>query len=127
MNKIAEYRKALAALIGPPVIVAAGYIANGTPLEAFSSTEWFFVIAAGLGIGGLVAAVPNRDQIIVTEPPNIVGEEAFFDDQDEVVDDPEELDELEEHKADEQAALDAHLAATEVDDTPVGDDYEPRH
>lgn len=66
--------------------------------------------------------IPDQDD----DGPNVVGAEAFFDDQDEVVDDPEELDELEEHKADEQAALDAQLA-TEVDDTPVGDDYEPKH
>lgn len=56
---------------------------------------------------------------------SVVGEEAFFDDQDEVVDEdtPEELDQLEEHKADEQLALDEQLA----DETPVPDGYEPRH
>lgn len=66
--------------------------------------------------------IPAQDD----DGPNVVGEEAFFDDQDEVVDDPEELDELEEQKAGEQAALDERLA-TEVDDTPVAEDYEPRH
>lgn len=63
--------------------------------------------------------IPAQDD----DGPNVVGEEAYFDDQDEVVDDPEELDELEEHKADEQAALDEKL----TDETPIGDDYEPRH
>lgn len=63
--------------------------------------------------------IPAQDD----DGPNVVGEEAYFDDQDEVVDDPEGLDELEEHKADEQAALDEKL----TDETPIGDDYEPRH
>lgn len=72
------------------------------------------------GNGGVV------ESWIVDDGPNVIGEEAFFDDQDEVVDDPEELDELEAHKADEQAALDEDLA-TEVDLTPPPDDYEPKH
>lgn len=52
--------------------------------------------------------IPAQDD----DGPNVVGEEAFFDDQDEVVDDPEDLDE---HRADE------------VDLTPPPDDYAPRH
>lgn len=106
-DKIAEYRKAIAALIGPPVAVAAGYIAAGLPIERFGTTEWFFVIAAGLGIGGLVAAVPNRPAYATVEPPQVVGEEAFFDDQDE----------------DENAAVEDD----EVDLTPPPDGYTPRH
>lgn len=68
--------------------------------------------------------IPAQDD----DGPNVVGEEAFFDDQDEVVGDdaPEVLDGLEEGKADEQAALDAHLAA-EVDNAPPPEGYEPRH
>lgn len=104
-DKIAEYRKAIAALIGPPVVVAAGYIAAGLPIERFGTTEWFFVIAAGLGIGGLVAAVPNRPAQEPDDAPDVVGESAFFDDQDE----------------------DPNAATVEVDATPPAEGYEPRH
>ncbi|MCD1285250.1 MULTISPECIES: holin [unclassified Brevibacterium] len=85
------------------------------------------IAGGGTGSG---PSFTNAEEIPAEEDggSNVVGEEAFFDDQDEVVEDnaPEVLDELEEHKADEQAALDAQLAA-EVDDTPPPEDYQPRH
>ena len=59
-DKLAEYRKAIAAFATPGIIII---IASLTPASDGGSTitisEWLYVILAILGTGTIVAAVPN--------------------------------------------------------------------
>lgn len=66
-------------------------------------------------------AVPDTEDTPEADEDDSADEPSEFDE--DVEDVPTELDELEQAKADEQAALDEKLA----DQTPVPDDYEPRH
>lgn len=124
----AKYRK--------PVYVA--YALAGVALGAIATAygpdnvpEWHAVTTNVVlyvgGAFGLTAAANT----IVDQRAN--GDEPIIepDDDNDIIDPDEiepveELDDLELSKADEQAALDAQLAA-EIDDTPPPEDYQPRH
>ncbi|MCS4593549.1 hypothetical protein KTJ89_11210 [Brevibacterium sediminis] len=124
----AKYRKPVYvayALVG----VALG--ATATAYGPDNVPEWHAVTTnVVLYIGGAFGLTAAANTI-VNQRAN--GDEPIIepDDDNDIIDPDEiepdeELDDLEVVKADEQAALDAQLAA-EVDDTPPPDDYQPRH
>jgi hypothetical protein len=55
IDKIAQYRKAIAAFIVPALVTLAGALADGV----VTPEEWIWVAVAALGTGGIVTAVPN--------------------------------------------------------------------
>lgn len=56
VDKIAEYRKAIAAFIVPALIVLGAALADG----AVSLQEWIAVAIAALGTSVAVGAIPNQ-------------------------------------------------------------------
>ena len=78
-DKLAEYRKAIAAFATPGIIII---IASLTPASDGGSTitisEWLYVILAVLGTGTAVAAIPNAltatQKLAIAEAPvHLVG------------------------------------------------------
>lgn len=73
-DKLAEYRKAIAAFATPGIIII---IASLTPASDGGSTitisEWLYVILAVLGTGTAVAAIPNAltatQKLAIAEAP----------------------------------------------------------
>ena len=57
IQKIAEYRKAIAAFIVPALIVLGAALAD----SVVSPQEWIAIVIAALGTSAAVAAVPNRE------------------------------------------------------------------
>jgi len=57
IQKIAEYRKAIAAFLVPALVVLGAALADG----AVSPQEWIAVAIAALGTSTIVGAVPNRE------------------------------------------------------------------
>lgn len=55
IDKIAEYRKAIAAFIVPALVVLGSAVADGT----ITAQEWIAVAIAALGTSALVGVVPN--------------------------------------------------------------------
>lgn len=55
IEKIAQYRKAIAAFVVPALVTLAGALADGV----VTPEEWIWVAIAALGTGGIVTAVPN--------------------------------------------------------------------
>jgi hypothetical protein len=55
IDKIAQYRKAIAAFIVPALVTLAGALADGV----VTPEEWIWVAVAALGTGGVVTAIPN--------------------------------------------------------------------
>lgn len=55
MDKIAEYRKAIAAFIVPPLVVLGGALTDGV----VTGPEWIAVAIAAFGTSAAVAAIPN--------------------------------------------------------------------
>lgn len=55
IDKIAQYRKAIAAFVVPALVTLAGALADGV----VTPEEWIWVAIAALGTGGIVTAVPN--------------------------------------------------------------------
>jgi hypothetical protein len=56
IDKIAEYRKAVAAFLVPALIVLGAALEDGV----VTAPEWIAVVIAALGTSAVVAAVPNR-------------------------------------------------------------------
>lgn len=65
IDKIAEYRKAIAAVLVPALTTLAAALADGT----VTAEEWVWIAIAALGTGAVVTAIPNRTpvQYIPTE------------------------------------------------------------
>lgn len=124
----AAWRKpvyAVYALIGVALgAIASAYGPEHVPAWHAVATNVFLYVG---GAFGLTAAANTIVQKRVTGDESVIEPDDDNDiiDPDDVEPD-EELGELELVKADEQAALDKELTA-EVDDTPVPDDYEPKH
>ena len=57
IQKIAEYRKAIAAFIVPALVVFGAALADGI----ISPQEWVAVLIAALGTSVAVGTVPNRE------------------------------------------------------------------
>jgi len=55
-QKIAEYRKAIAAVLVPALVVLGAALADGV----VSGQEWVAIVVAALGTGGAVAVISNR-------------------------------------------------------------------
>lgn len=55
INKISQYRKAIAAFVVPALVTLAGALTDGV----VTPEEWIWVAIAALGTGGIVTAVPN--------------------------------------------------------------------
>jgi hypothetical protein len=55
MQRVAEYRKALAGFLVPALTVLGGALTDGQ----VSATEWVAVAIAALGTSAVVALVPN--------------------------------------------------------------------
>jgi hypothetical protein len=118
---------AVAFLIVGAVQVAYASINEANPpwLVVALAVVPFVASAVGFAAHGNTVATPSR--AAVEDAPI----EDIDDDLDDEIDDEadtdeeatEELDDIETTKADEQAALDEKL----TDETPVDDDYEPRH
>lgn len=61
LDKIAEYRKALAGILVPGLTVLGLALTDASPGGAsVTPAEWVAVALAALGTGTAVAAVPNR-------------------------------------------------------------------
>lgn len=58
IDKINEYRKAIAALLVPALLTLAPAVADG----AVTVEEWIWVIVAALGTSSAVAMIPNKEQ-----------------------------------------------------------------
>jgi hypothetical protein len=58
LEKIATYRKAIAALLVAPLAVLGGALTDGT----VTGPEWVAIALAALGTGAAVYAVPNAPQ-----------------------------------------------------------------
>lgn len=56
IDKISEYRKAVAAFLVPALIVLGAALEDGV----VTAPEWIAVAIAALGTSAVVAAVPNR-------------------------------------------------------------------
>lgn len=56
IEKIAEYRKAVAAFLVPALIVLGGALTDGV----VTPEEWVAIVIAALGTGAAVYAVPNK-------------------------------------------------------------------
>lgn len=56
IEKIAEYRKAVAAFLVPALVVLGAALADG----AVTAEEWIAVVVAALGSSAAVYAVPNK-------------------------------------------------------------------
>jgi len=56
IDKIAEYRKAIAAFLVPALVVLGASLADGV----VSPQEWVAIVIAALGTSAVVGAVPNR-------------------------------------------------------------------
>ena len=60
MEKLAEYRKAIASVIAPGIIVAIAFLnENSDGGTTVTLPEWLQIALAILGTGTIVAAVPN--------------------------------------------------------------------
>lgn len=57
LDKISEYRKAIAAFLVPALTTLAAALADGV----VTPEEWVWIAVAALGTSGVVAAVPNRE------------------------------------------------------------------
>lgn len=55
IDKISQYRKAIAAFVVPALVTLAGALTDGV----VTPEEWIWVAIAALGTGGIVTAVPN--------------------------------------------------------------------
>ncbi len=55
LEKLSQYRKAVAAFLVPALIVLGGALLDGV----VTWQEWIAVAIAALGTGGAVAAIPN--------------------------------------------------------------------
>ncbi len=55
IDKISQYRKAIAAFVVPALVTLAGALTDGV----VTPEEWIWVAIAALGTGGIVAGVPN--------------------------------------------------------------------
>lgn len=58
LDRIASYRKAIAALLAAPLAVLGAALTDGT----VTGPEWVAVALAALGTGAAVYAVPNAPQ-----------------------------------------------------------------
>ena len=58
IDKVAEYRKAIAAFIVPALVVLGAALADGV----ISAQEWIAVAIAALGTSVAVGAIPNKPQ-----------------------------------------------------------------
>ena len=58
IDKIAEYRKAVAAFVVPALVVLASSLADGV----ITAQEWIAVAIAALGTSVAVGAIPNKPQ-----------------------------------------------------------------
>jgi hypothetical protein len=56
VDKIAEYRKAIAALLVPALVTLAAAVAD----NVVTPEEWIWVAIAALGTSAAVSAIPNR-------------------------------------------------------------------
>lgn len=62
-DRIAEYRKAIAALAIPALVVVVSSLQGGSDGgTSITVAEWVTIVIAALGTSGLVAAVPNRQE-----------------------------------------------------------------
>jgi len=60
MEKLAEYRKAIAGFLTPGIVVVISALAPASDGGgAITVSEWLYVALAVLGTGTIVAAVPN--------------------------------------------------------------------
>ena len=59
LDKIAEYRKAIAAIVVPALIALAAALADGV----VTAEEWVWIAIAALGTGAAVGFTPNRAQV----------------------------------------------------------------
>lgn len=84
LDKLAEYRKAIAGFITPGIVII---IASLAPASDGGSTitisEWLYVILAVLGTGTAVAAIPNAltatQKLAIAEAPvNLVGKSVTY-------------------------------------------------
>lgn len=79
MEKLAEYRKAIASVIAPGIIVAIAFLnENSDGGTTVTLPEWLQIALAILGTGTIVAAVPNaltatQKLAIAEAPTHLVG------------------------------------------------------
>lgn len=60
IDKIAEYRKAIAALLVPALLVlGASLLPDALGVVEVTATEWVAIAIAALGTSAVVGAVPN--------------------------------------------------------------------
>ena len=61
IDKIAEYRKALAGFLVPALLVlGASLLPDALGVVSVNATEWVAIAIAALGTGSVVAAVKNE-------------------------------------------------------------------
>ena len=84
MEKLAEYRKAIASVIAPGIIVAIAFLnENSDGGTTVTLPEWLQIALAILGTGTIVAAVPNAltatQKLAIAEAPvNLVGKSVTY-------------------------------------------------
>lgn len=61
LDKLAEYRKAIAALLVPPLaLLGVAFTPGSDGAGAVTPTEWVYIVIAALTGSVAVAAIPNR-------------------------------------------------------------------
>lgn len=67
MDRLARYRKAIAAYLIPPLVAAGAAVLPDSPGGgAITPYEWIAIAVAGISCGTVVLAVPNKPKTEVS-------------------------------------------------------------